>query len=643
MSEVLVSEEHSERESLEHERALTHATWERPPGLWGWLTTVNNGSIAKRYMATALLFMLLGGIEAGLLRIQLSRPENKFLDPDLYNQIFTMHGTTMMFLFAVPIMTAVGLYLVPLMCGSRNIIFPRLNAYGYWTYLIGGVFLYVNFLGNTGPDTGWFAYVPLSGPEFAPGKRVDVWAQTVTFTEIAALIAAVQIIGTALKQRAAGMSLNRIPIFVWAMLATSFMIIFAMPSVAVSSIFLAMDRLVATQFFNPAEGGDALLWQHLFWFFAHPEVYIIFLPATGLVSAMLPAFTRRPMFGYTAVVLSLVATAFLAFGLWVHHMFAGPMPQVGQSFFTAASMIIAIPTGIQIFCWIATIWDGRPRWDTPMLFIAGFIVLFMIGGVSGIMVASVPFDLQAHDSFFIVAHLHYVLLGGAVCPLLGAIYFYWPKVTGRMLSERAGKLNFALFFIGVNMTFFPMHQLGLSGMPRRIYTYAENTGWGDLNLVVSLGSVILVLSFVTLISNAIWSLRHGRRAGPNPWGADSLEWATESPPPPYNRLRPPVVRSRNPLWEPDGELHVLTGLDPARREILVTTTLDAIPDSRHTEPGPSIWPLLAALATGAMFIISVYTPWGLIIGMALLTPAMFGWLWPRKLKHEEHEIVELPK
>ena len=632
-----------EREAFEREKALMEITWRHPPGLWGWLTSVNNNSIAKRYIATALLFMLLGGLEAGMIRLQLSRPENQLIGPDLYNQIFTMHGTTMMFLFAVPVMTAIGLYLVPLMIGTRNICFPRLNAYGYWVYLIGGLFLYVNFLGNSGPDAGWFSYVPLAGPEYSPGKRVDVWAQTVTFTEIAGLIAAVQIIATTFKQRAAGMSLNRIPLFVWAMVVTSFMIIFAMPSVATGSLFLAMDRLISTHFFNPAEGGDSLLWQHLFWFFGHPEVYIIFIPATGLVSAMLPAFTRRPVFGYVPVVLALVSTGFLAFGLWVHHMFAGPMPQVGQSFFTAASMIIAIPTGIQMFCWIATIWDGRPRWDTPMLFIAGFIVLFMIGGVTGVMVASVPFDLQVHDSFFVVAHLHYVLVGGAVAPLIGAIYFWWPKVTGRLMSERAGKWNFWLFFIGVNVTFFPMHQLGLDGMPRRIYTYAAETGWGDLNRIASVGAVLIVASMLVLIGNALWSLRRGRLAGPNPWGADSLEWSTESPAPDYNRVRPPVVRSRNPLWEPDGVLPVLTGLDPTRREVLVTTLLDAVPDSRHEEPGHTIWPLIAAIATGVMFITSVYTPWGLVIGAVLLTPPMFGWLWPRRLERADHEVVEVPR
>ena len=640
--EMSAEEGAGEAESREQQRALMDVTWAERPGFLGWLSSVDNHSVAKRYMATAFVFLLLGGLEAGLIRLQLSRPENAFIGPDLYNQIFTMHGTTMMFLFAVPMMTAVGLYLVPMMVGARNIMFPRLNALGYWVYLIGGVFLYGSFFLNSGPDAGWFAYVPLSGPEYAPGKRMDVWAQTVTFTEIAGLIAAVQIIGTVFKQRAPGMSLNRIPIYVWTMLVTAFMIVFAMPSVATGSLFLAMDRLISTQFFNAAEGGDPLLWQHLFWFFGHPEVYIIFLPATGLVSAMLPSLTRRPVFGYTPIVLSIVATGFLAFGLWVHHMFAGPMPQLGQSFFTAASMLIAIPTGIQMFCWIATIWDGRPQWHTPLLFIMGFIVTFMIGGVTGVMVASVPFDLQAHDTYFVVAHLHYVLIGGTLFPLIGAIFFWWPKLTGRLLSERMGKLQFALFFTGVNVTFFPMHQLGLNGMTRRIYTYAEETGWGSLNLVASLGAVLIVVSMLLLLANMVRSLRSGRHAGPDPWRADSLEWSTPSPPPIYNRVFPPVVRSRSPLWEADGQLPVVSGLDPRKRQVLVTTVLDAVPDNRHNEPGPTVTPLLTGLAIGALFIVSVFTPWGLVIGAVLVAPPLFGWLWPRKLKEPQHEVVELP-
>src|SRR3954464_4586517 len=464
-------------------RARLSATWKEKSGFYGWLTSTNHKSIAKRYIVTAIIFFILGGLEAGMMRLQLSRPENRFIGPDLYNQIFTMHGSTMMFLFAVPVMEAVGLYLVPLMIGTRNVAFPRLNALGYWMYLFGGVLLYVAFFMNTGPDAGWFAYVPLAGPAYSPGKRMDIWAQMITFTEIAALIGAVEIITTIFKQRAPGMSLNRMPLFVWAQLITAFMIIFALPAIVISSSMLAADRLIDTHFFNPAEGGDAILWQHLFWFFGHPEVYIIFIPALGMVSSVVEAFTRRPIFGYPAMVLSLITTAFLGFGLWVHHMFATPLPQLGQSFFTAASAAISIPSGIQIFCWIATIWAGRPRFTTSFLFIIGFFFLFIIGGLSGVMIASIPYDLQVHDTFFIVAHFHYVLIGGAVFPLWGAFYYWFPKITGRMLSEKAGKWNFWLFFIGMNLTFFPMHQLGLEGMPRRIYTYLPESGWGNLNLL----------------------------------------------------------------------------------------------------------------------------------------------------------------
>ncbi|HEX3281842.1 MAG TPA: cbb3-type cytochrome c oxidase subunit I, partial [Pyrinomonadaceae bacterium] len=420
------SEDEREREELER-------VWSRPPGIIGWFTDTDHKSIALRYVVTAFVFFLFGGVEALLMRIQLARPESHFLSPDLYNQVFTVHGTTMMFLFAVPIMTALGIYLVPLMVGTRDVAFPRLNNYGYFVYLIGGILLYVSFFLNTGPDAGWFAYVPLSGPGYSPGKRVDIWAQMISFTEISALAGAVVIIGTVFKMRAPGMSLHRLPLFVWAQLVTSFMIIFAMPAVMLASSLLASDRLIDTHFFNPAEGGDAILYQHMFWFFGHPEVYIIFIPALGFVSSIVTTFSRRRIFGYTAMVLSLISTAFLGFGLWVHHMFATPLPQLGQSFFTAASMMIAIPSGVQIFCWIATMWGAKLNIKTPLLFVLGFVAIFVLGGLTGVMLASVPLDLQIHDTFFVVAHLHYVLIGGAVFPLFGAFYYWFPKWTGRML------------------------------------------------------------------------------------------------------------------------------------------------------------------------------------------------------------------
>jgi cytochrome c oxidase subunit 1 len=392
----------------EEARSWLQKTWDDGHGFFAWFKQVHHATIGRRYIITAFSFFVLAGILAVLMRIQLSRPENHFLSPDLYNQVFTMHGSTMMFLFAVPVMEAFGIYMIPLMMGNRNICFPRLNAYSWYLYVSGGIMLYVAFLLNTGPDVGWFAYVPLSGPGFTPGKRADFWAQMITFTEVAALAVAVEIINTTFKMRAPGMSLNRIPLFAWAMLVHAFMVIFAMPAVALDSSMLIMDRLISTQFFNPAEGGDALLYQHIFWFFGHPEVYIIFVPAMGITSEIIATFSRRPIFGFPALVLALIANGFVGFGLWVHHMFATGLPLMGYSFFTAASIMIAIPSGVQIFCWIATLWKGKIDWKTPLIFVMGFFWIFVIGGLTGVMLASVPLDVQVHDSYFVVAHFHYV-------------------------------------------------------------------------------------------------------------------------------------------------------------------------------------------------------------------------------------------
>jgi cytochrome c oxidase subunit I+III len=621
-------------------RAALDASWGRPVGLLGWISTVDHKDVARRYLVTAFVFFILGGLDAALMRIQLARPENRFLTPDQYNQLFTVHGTTMMFLFAVPVMTAMGLYFVPLMIGARNVSFPRLNNYGYWVYLIGGVLLYVSLFVNSAPDTGWFSYVPLAGPGYTPGKRADIYAQTVTFTEISALITAVEIIVTVFKHRAPGMTLNRIPLFVWAMLVTSFMILFAMPWVATASLFLAADRLIATHFFNPAEGGDPMLWQHLFWFFGHPEVYIIFIPALGMISSILATFTRREVFGYPVMVLSLVATGFLGFGLWVHHMFATGIPQLGQSYFTAASAMIAIPSGVQIFCWIATLWVGRPRWTVPMLYATAFVVLFLIGGLSGVMVASVPFDLQVHDTYFVVAHLHYVLLGGAVFPLFGAFYYWFPKITGRMLDERLGRWQFGLFFAGVNLTFFPMHYLGLHGMPRRVYTYLLESGWGDLNLLATAGAVTIAASVLLFILNVVRALRAGPLAGNDPWGGETLEWLAESPPRPYNFAFQPVVQGRAALWSRTPDAPVVVGLRTDMREVLVTTVMDAAPDNRHRHPDPDRMPFVAALATGVLFISLVFTPWGLPVGALLLAVPMILWGWPNEEDNEKQRRQE---
>ena len=614
-------------------------TWRRPKGLWGFLVETDHKVIGLRYIITAFIFFLFGGIEAALMRIQLAFPENHFLNPDRYNQVFTVHGTTMMFLFAVPIVTAMGIYFVPLMIGARDVAFPRLNAYGYFVYLIGGILLYTSFLLNTGPDAGWFSYVPLAGPSYSPGKRVDIWAQMITFTEISGLAGAIVVIGTAFKMRAPGMSFNRIPLFVWAQVVTAFMILFAMPSVMLASGLLASDRLVDTHIFNPAEGGDAILYQHMFWFFGHPEVYIIFIPALGFISPIIIAFARRKIFGYTAMVLSLVATAFIGFGLWVHHMFATPLPQLGESFFTAASMMIAIPTGVQVFCWLATLWGSKLRIRTPLLFVIGFFTIFVIGGLTGLMLASVPLDLQIHDTFFVVAHLHYVLIGGSVFPLFGAFYYWFPKWSGRMLGERLGKWNFWLMFIGFNLVFFPMHQLGLKGMPRRVYTYLPETGWGNLNLLASIGAFILAIGVLVFIVNAISALRAGQVAGDNPWAADSLEWATSSPPPDYNFLYLPTVSGRYALWSQTDKTPIVYGLSTQKRETLVTSVIAANPELRFDVPGTSIWPFMVALATAEAFIVGIFTPWAFPIGAVLAFAALAGWFFADP-DHSNKKVIE---
>ncbi|MCU1325057.1 MAG: Cytochrome-c oxidase, partial [Bryobacterales bacterium] len=544
---------------------------------------------------------------------------------------FTMHGTTMMFLFAVPVMEGMGIYFVPLMVGTRNVAFPRLNAFSYWMYLAGGLFLYGMALSNTIPDVGWFAYPPLSGPQYSAGKGVDVWAQMITFTEISALCVAIELIVTILRMRAPGMSLNRLPLFCWGVLIQSFMIVFAMPAVMVAStVFILNDRTIGTHFVNPSEGGDPLLYQHVFWFFGHPEVYIIFLPGLGMISSILETHTRRTVFGYPALVVSLAGTGFIAFGLWVHHMFATGLPQIGEAYFTAASMMIALTTGTIIFCWIATLWTGRLQLTAAMHFVFGFLFILVMGGMTGVMLASIPIDLQVHDTYFVVAHFHYVLIGGALFPLFGAFHYWFPKLTGKLIDERLGKISFWILFIGFNITFFPMHILGIEGMPRRIYTYAASMGWAPINLLATFGALLIAIGGAIFIANALHSISSGQVAGPNPWDASTLEWAAASPPANYNFVHLPIVPSRSPLWSDSAEQGIVTGMRNDRREVLVTSHLEAQPHHRLVLPGASIWPLITAVGLSIGLYVSVFAFSGYYLASALGLIGFLGWFWPRQ-------------
>ncbi|MGI6208415.1 MAG: cbb3-type cytochrome c oxidase subunit I [Anaerolineae bacterium] len=605
--------------------------WRNPTGLAS-LTLVNHKAIGLRFIATAFVFFGLGIILALLMLLQLSRPGLNILPPYTYNQFFTMHGTTQMFLFAVPVMEGLAIYLVPLMIGARDAAFPRLNAFGYWVYLIAGITLYVSLFMGRAPDAGWFNYVPLSGPEYSPNVNIDFYTAAISFLEVSALVAAVEFIVTILKLRAPGMSINRMPLFVWATLVISFMTIFAFPPLVMGSVILQLDRMVGTHFFNVAAGGNPLLWQHLFWWFGHPEVYIIAIPAFGIISMVIPVFARRHIIGYLPVALALMTIGLVSFGLWVHHMFTTSVSFLGMSLFSAASMAIAIPSGVQVFAWVGTLYESRRLlWRTPLLFAAGFVVLFLMGGITGVMVASVPFDWQVQDSHFVTAHFHYVLIGGAVFPLFAGLYYWFPKLTGRMLSERLGRLSFGLMFIGFNVAFLTMHYTGFMGMPRRVATYMFGRGWETPMLITTIGAFVLAAGVAVTFVAMLRALRGPATAPADPWNGGTLEWATSSPPPPYNFDLIRHVTDRTPLWQredqPATEV-VFYHLRDDSRETLGTSILDAVPQQRVILATNSIWPLILALAVGVTFIGSIISLALVPVGAFLSFIAIVGWNWP---------------
>ncbi len=609
--------------------------WETRAGWIGVLASVDHKSIGLRYIVTSFVFLMLGGLEAAVMRLQLAQPNQTLLTPEQYNQLFTMHGVTMIFLYALPVLSGFSNFLWPLLLGSRDMAFPRLNAFSYWIFLFAGLFLYGSFPMGKAPDAGWFNYVPYSSLAYNPGINIDLYALGMVLLGVSTTVGSINFIVTLIRTRAPGMSINRVPILVWGTLTASVGNLFAVPAVSLAFLMLWMDRRFGMHFFDVAGGGQPLLWQHLFWMFGHPWVYAIVLPAMGIVSDGLPTFCRRPLVGYTAVALATVTTMVLGFGVWVHHMFATGLPPLSLSFFSAASFVIVIPSAVGVFAWLATIWTGRPQFTTPFLFFAGFVIVFVIGGVSGFMTAAVPVDQQLTDTYFIVAHLHYVLIGINVFPVVGGIHYWFPKFTGKLMSERFGKWTFWTMFVGFNLGFFPMHILGLLGMPRRIYTYADGLGWGMLNLVITVGAYLFAFGVLLFLINVWRSLRSGRPAGPNPWNAPSLEWATSSPPPPYNFAVIPTVGSRYPLWEDRmtgqaGESTTAEGflLDDGR-ETIGTTPLDAVPEVILRMPGDSLAPLLLSLSLVGVFAGMLMHSWW-IFGVAMVASlvATSVWLWP---------------
>ncbi len=621
--------------------------WNDPEGLYGWLVTVQNGPVVNRYMFAAFALFVIGGLEALMMRIQLARPENTWVDAQHFNQLFTMHGSIMMFLVTVPLLEGLASFAMPVLLGARELPFPRMTAFGFWTFLFGAILLYSSRAFGEVPEVGWTSYVPLAGPQFSPDLGVDFWLLGLSVAEVAALGAGIELAIAVLKMRAPGMTLSRIPIFGWSILVTAYAMLFGFTPLLVCTTLLEVERKLGTRFFDPSAGGDPLLWQHLFWIFGHPDVYIQFIPAAGIISLVVAAFARRPLVGESLIVASLIATAIISFGLWVHHMFGTGLSVLGMSFFAAASMSIAIPSGIQVVAWIATLWLGRPVFTTALLFALGFIVTFVAGGVTGVMVAAVPFDWQVHDTQFVVGHFHYVLVGGVIFPIFAGFYYWMPKLVGRLLDERLGRWNFWLMFLGFQVTFFPMHITGLLGMPRRAYTYPPGLGWETTNLISTIGAFILALGVSVFMWNVIRSVLLGRGEIPNdnPWDAGTMDWATPTPPPDEGYRVIPIVQSRYPLWEqkdigsgdPEYErvVHGLAESPTAWRAQLVTSVFTAEPRAIARLAGPSLWPLVAAVTLTLNFVATLFDLYWLLAFSTVATVlATIGWLWPSKLERE---------
>jgi cytochrome c oxidase subunit 1 len=613
-------------------------------GIWSWLATVDHKRIGTLYLWTALGFFLIGGIEAAIMRAQLMGPNGKLVSAEVFNQLFTMHGTTMVFLVIMPLSAAFFNYLIPLQIGARDVAFPRLNAFSYWVYLFGGLFMTIPIFFSAAPDGGWFGYAPLTTMQFSSGLNIDFWVLGLQILGVSSLAAAFNFITTIINMRAPGMSLMRMPIFTWMSFVVQFLLVLAFPAITVALFFLQFDRFFGTQFYEIAAGADPLLWQHLFWVFGHPEVYILILPAFGLASEILPTHSKKPLFGYNVMVYSGIMIGFLGFGVWAHHMFAVGMGATADTIFSMATLLIGIPTGVKIFNWIATMWGGQLKFPTSMKFAIALVGLFTIGGISGVMHASPPADLQQTDTYFIVAHFHYVLVGGSIMGIFGGIYHYYPKMTGRYLSEKLGSWHFWLFVIGMNMTFFPMHYSGMLGMPRRIYTYDAGQGWDNFNWWSTIGVAFQFAGAIFFMINFFKSRKSGEKAPGDAWGAGTLEWSIPSPPPDYNFAKLPVVTSRYPLWDLKHP-EMTAELVHSAPDQMVITDSHAVPMHEETEyktakelgipmPFPTIKPLFAALfmviMVGALVLVHAISMQVavvvMIVSAALFIGSIYGWL-----------------